>query len=247
MATDGDVEAPRHGENVAAVEERIRQGILRGEIEPGSIWSQVALGESLGVGRTPIREALRLLQRDGLVLNAPRRRVMIAPLSARDAEELYISRIALETVAIRLTVPQMTTREVAELEGHRAQMDRYVQERDPVGIDIPHRNFHLALVAGGGERIVGEVGLLFDHGQRYRFAYGTTEKDHWTLRSEEHNQLLEAAAERDGDKAGRLLAEHYAHTARLVFEALDPGYDLTRLRRTLQMTIPGSEKALRIN
>src|SRR3954452_19843490 len=77
--------APRDGQNVAAVHDRLRAAILSGEIAAGQATSQSTLARDFGAGPTPIREALRMLQREGLVLAEPNRRVRIAELSAPDA------------------------------------------------------------------------------------------------------------------------------------------------------------------
>jgi len=86
------------GQSFVAVHTRLRAAILSGEIPEGATTSQAMLAERFGVGRTPLREALRMLQREGLVISQPNHRVRIAELSSEDAEELYIMRIALEAV-----------------------------------------------------------------------------------------------------------------------------------------------------
>jgi DNA-binding GntR family transcriptional regulator len=187
---------------------------------------------------------LRLLQREGLIVNAPNRRVQIAGLSGDDAEELYIMRVALETVAVRLTVPRLGPADFAELEGYMAQMDHYIQARDGAGLREPHRDFHTRLISAAGNRGVNEMSALFDHAERYRLAFGAHSDDDWTLRSAEHRGILDAAAATDSELTARRLAEHYAHTARLVFEGLDPRRDVSRLRAALQAVAPGSESAL---
>ncbi len=234
----------RDGQNVATVQERLREAILTGEIPAGSTTSQVALGDRLGAGRTPVREALRLLQREGLVDSEPNRRVRVAALSGTDAEELYVMRIALEVVAVRITVPELRSADVAELEGLMAQMEHYMRARDAVGLRAPHRAFHRGLVAGAGARVVGEITQLFDHAERYRTAHGAPTTGEWELRAAEHRAILDAAATGDAGGAARRLAEHYAHTAMLVFASLDPGHDLARLRLTLETCAPGAERAL---
>jgi DNA-binding GntR family transcriptional regulator len=96
-ATSGSTSA-RDGLNVAVVHDQLRQAILRGDVPPGPATSQLVLARELGVGRTPLREALRMLQSEGLVISEPNRRVRIAELSIADAEELYVMRILLEAV-----------------------------------------------------------------------------------------------------------------------------------------------------
>src|SRR3954466_7502581 len=143
----------RDGQHVALVHTRLRDAILRGELPAGQTTSQVTLARDLDVGRTPLREALRMLQREGLVVSEPNRRVRIAELSTAAAEALYVMRIALEAVAIRITVPTLTSTDIAELEGYMAQMDHYMRADDRRGLRLPHRAFHDRLVSAAGERV----------------------------------------------------------------------------------------------
>ena len=234
----------RDGQHVAIVHERLRDAILRGEIEAGATTSQTALAKQLDAGRTPLREALRMLQREGLVISEPNRRVRIAELSSDDAEELYIMRISLECVAIRITVPTLISDDFAALEGYMAQMDHYMRADDMRGWRVPHLAFHNRLVAGAGTRVGVEIDELFDHAERYRLRWGVTGA--WEDRAAEHRAILDAAAAGDQDVAALRLAEHYARTAALIFAGLDPDHNLARLRTTMQTVAPGSEKKLKI-
>jgi DNA-binding GntR family transcriptional regulator len=237
----------RDGQHVALVHDRLRDAILRGELPAGQTTSQVTLARDLDVGRTPLREALRLLQREGLVVSEPNRRVRIAGLSSTDAEELYVMRIALEAVAVRITVPALRSSDFAELEGYMAQMDHYMRLDDRRGMRGPHRAFHDRLVGAAGERVTTTIGQLFDHGERYRLRYGATTPERWDQRRAEHRGILDAAAAGDADLAARRLVEHYAQTAKLIFAAIDPEHDLARLRTTMATVAPGSEGALTLD
>jgi GntR family transcriptional regulator, rspAB operon transcriptional repressor len=232
------------GQSFVAVHARLRAAILAGEIPEGAVTSQATLAERFGVGRTPLREALRMLQREGLVISQPNHRVRIAELSSEDAEELYIMRIALEAVAIRVTVPVLTGADLAELDGLMAQMDHYMKLRDHVGHRDPHRQFHHRLVYAAGPRVSDEIDELFDHAERYRRRFGAA--DSWEARRAEHRAILDAAAAGDADLAARHLAAHYAQTAAFIFAAIDPEHDLARLRTTIATVAPGAEDALRL-
>src|SRR3954469_11506412 len=199
----------RDGQPVALVHDRLRAAILRGELAAGETTSQVTLARDLDVGRTPLREALRLLHREGLVGSERNRRVGIAELSSTDAEELYVMRIALEAVAIRITVPTLTSTDFAELEGWMAQMEHYMRSDDRRGLRLPHRAFHDRLVHAAGERVTTTIGQLFDHGERYRLAYGATTRERWAQRPAEHREILDAAAAGDADLAAERLTAHY--------------------------------------
>jgi DNA-binding GntR family transcriptional regulator len=231
------------GQSFVAVHARLRAAILSGEIAEGAVTSQATLAERFGVGRTPLREALRMLQREGLVISQPNHRVRIAELSSEDAEELYIMRIALEAVAIRVTVPVLTSADLAELDGLMAQMDHYMKLRDHVGHREPHRQFHYRLVYAAGPRVSERIDELFDHAERYRRRFGAA--DSWEARRAEHRAILDAVGEGDREAAADLLADHYLHTVRLVFGELDPGHDLARLRETVAIVAPGAVDHIR--
>ncbi len=239
-----DTRAPelRDGQNVADVHKALRSAILNGELEPGSSVSQARLAQTFGAGRTPIREALRMLQREGLVIAAPNRQMQIASLSAEDFEQVLLARLALETVAIRITVPRLTSNDFAALEGYLAQMEHYQKVGDQLGLGKPHRAFHHTLIAAAGTRVNAEIAELTDHVERYRLRFNAAEN--FAERRTEHRAILEAAASGDADGAAERLAEHYVRTFPLVFNVLDPDYDLSRLRTTLRAVVPGAEAAL---
>lgn len=101
------------GQNTDDVYERVRGAILDGELAAGTVMSQVALAEELGISRTPLREALRLLQGEGLIEAEPNRRVRVAPMTASDMEELCVMRVTLEAEARRLSVPMLAPEDLA--------------------------------------------------------------------------------------------------------------------------------------
>src|SRR3954453_15759972 len=204
--------APRDGQNVAAVHDRLRAAILSGEIPAGQATSQSTLARDFGAGRTPIREALRMLQREGLVLAEPNRRVRIAELSASDAEELYVARIALEAVAVRITVPALTADDLAALEGLMAQMDFYMRRRDTDGLRAPHGEFPARLVAGAGPRVTTLLRQLFDHAERYRRAFGGIGPEGLGGPPRQTRDILDAAGAREAQGAPRRLVPRHAGT-----------------------------------
>jgi GntR family transcriptional regulator, rspAB operon transcriptional repressor len=238
-----DATKTRDGQNVALVHDRLRRDILSGEIPAGET-SQLALARELEVGRTPLREALRMLQHEGLVISEPNRRVRVAELTPEDAEQLYTMRISLEAMAVRLTVPDLGSAEVAELEGLLAQMEHYMRRQDSAGLRAPHRAFHACLVVGAGERTAATISLLFDHAERYRRTFAGSDQESWNERAAEHRGIVDAAATGDPDLTIERLLSHYLQTSARVFAGLDPDYDPRRLRITCAALAPGSERAL---
>lgn len=120
-------EHPIDGQNVGAIHERIRDAVLRGEIAPGDEVSQVRLTRHLGVSRTPLREALRMLVHEDPLEGQPGCQMRVAGFSVQDMEQLYVQRISLETVAIRITAPRLTGVEPDPMRMHHAQTRRYAE------------------------------------------------------------------------------------------------------------------------
>jgi DNA-binding GntR family transcriptional regulator len=232
----------RDGQTVAVVYGKLCHAILDGEIPPGRVTSQLDLARDLDVGRTPLREALRMLEHEGLVVLDPHRRVRIAPLSLADAEDLYVMRVALETVAVRITVPQLKDEDIAELEGLMAQMDHLAETGSPRFTDA-HFAFHGSLCNRAGDRVNELMGQLGSHAERYRVSYAETTPAEWPKRRAEHRAILDAARADDPGLAAEELAAHYVRTARLIAAALEPGSPLERLRQTVAMTAPGALRA----
>jgi GntR family transcriptional regulator, rspAB operon transcriptional repressor len=221
-----------NGRGTDAVYQRVREAILDGGITPGATMSQVALADELGISRTPLREALRMLQSEGLVHAEPNRRVRVAAASARDLEELYVMRVTLEAEAIRLAVPRMTAEQIAQLEGFNAEMAHFAEVKDYRRWVVPHQAFHRALTAPAGERLTALLGQLFDHAERYRRMHIGHGPSAWATK--DHRAILDACKREDRERAGRLLAGHLARTAFELVEHLEPGYEPALLEQTLE-------------
>jgi DNA-binding GntR family transcriptional regulator len=224
------------------VYEKVREAILDGELAPGTVMSQVALADELGISRTPLREALRMLQSEGLIDAEPNRRVRVAPLSATDLEDLCIIRVTLESEALLLSVPRMTPEDLAGLEGHMAEMAHYAAAEDYRRWVVPHRAFHRSLTAAAGERLNQLLGQLFDHAERYRRLHIGHGPSAWATAG--HRDILDACKRGDKELGARLLASHLARTAFEVSELIDPEYEPLKLKETLEHT--GAELPRRV-
>jgi DNA-binding GntR family transcriptional regulator len=221
---------PTDPQHVDVVFARVRDAILRAEIAPGEEIRQERVARELQVSRTPLREALRMLEREGLVDAAPNRSYRASHYSLPDLEQLYIMRLPLEAAAIRLTIPQLGSREIGALEGEMAQMGHFAQIRDYELWEVPHRAFHAGLVAKAGERITRVLRQLSDHSERYRRLYTTQLPLAWSRGVDQHRGILDACAAGDADLGARRLAQHLVATVEHVIDAIDPGYDPAGLR-----------------
>jgi DNA-binding GntR family transcriptional regulator len=226
-------------QGVAVIRDRLREAIVTGELGPDTVATQTQLADALGVSRTPLREALRMLELEGLIVRETNRRFRIAGFSLDDLEELYIMRISLELSALRVTLRTFDHADHAELEGLMAQMERFALVSDWVGFEQPHRSFHMRLVGGVGPRVGEQMRRLWDHATRYRSAWGGVvhgrePDDGWALRRTEHRALLDAVEEGDVEAAASVLASHYARTALDIAAKVDASNGMERLRTILE-------------
>jgi DNA-binding GntR family transcriptional regulator len=216
------------------VHARLRDDILRGEFDPRVPISQVQLAARLGVSRTPLREALRMLQREGLIDSEPNRRVRVRALSVADLEQLYALRVMVEALAVRLSVPLMTPEDFQAMRGALSDMEALAKDRDLDAWERAHHTYHELLRAHAGERFARLAGDLSDHTERYRRVY-MGEPRAWRAAAEEHRAVADACGARDGSLASALLARHLARTALSLMAAISPEHDPVPIREALRM------------
>lgn len=224
-------------DNTQAAYEQLRGAILAGDLAPGSIVSQVRLASELNTSRTPLREALRLLQTEGLVQADFNRRVRVAPLSVDDLEALYAMRLASESLAVRLTVPRLTDDDLVRLREDLEAVHGQHESARPPDIAAAHRSFHGRLFGGVGERFRRHVEDLWDQAERYRVIYQEYDKHRAALVAlamREHELILEAAEARDGVVCGRRVAEHLARSALTIIAKVDGSHDAHVIRESLR-------------
>jgi DNA-binding GntR family transcriptional regulator len=221
------------GRNVSLVFDHLRGAILHGELAPGDELSQVGLARHLGVSRTPLREALRMLISEGLVEAAPNRRLRVAGFSMADMAELYVERITLEAVAVRITTARLTRHDIAHMEGLLAEMDHFAAEDDHESWELCNRRLHEAFAGAAGRRVLDRLAQLSHYTERYRRAYTMGDARAWSAGRAQHRRIVDACKRRDADAAARALAEHLAHTALGVIAMVEPAYDASALRTAI--------------
>lgn len=198
----------------------IRNQILTGQLRPGSVVSQVRLANELQISRTPLREALRQLTSEGLVISDFNRRIRISELDLDDFDEIYAMRLALEPLGINATVPRLTIKQKDQLREHVAVMGRAIDQRDIELFRDHHKGFHLGLVQRSGWRLNRTVTELWDHSERYRLAYLHLDQgrddilshERFRISQDEHEQILEAALAGDSTLCSHRLVAHLQRT-----------------------------------
>lgn len=132
---------------VDVIVETLQAYIASGAVRPGDRLPEERLTDRLGVSRPPLREAMRLLERDGILKRLPNRGVIVAPLSAKDAEEIYSLRWALERFALELALPIEDPGRLEPLRTAILQMRRSAGSDDIHGLVAANLSFHTAMCA----------------------------------------------------------------------------------------------------
>jgi DNA-binding GntR family transcriptional regulator len=228
--------------------ERVRRAILDGSLQPGVPISQVRLAAELQVSRTPLREALRLLENEGLVESDYNRRVRAKPLTMPDLEALTAMRLTAEPLGVRLTAPTLSAERLRAIRSIMEELHGGVATgADAKALALLHRRFHFAFFEGAEGRLRGHLENLWDQGERYRHIYVQVAGEHQALlhsTMREHELILQAADARDGRVCSWRVAEHIARTALAVIHQVDVAYDPSAIREALALVTENASSAV---
>lgn len=203
-AHPAEVGASRAG-MVAAVTERLREEILSGALPAGTQLRQDHIAAAHGVSHIPVREAFRRLEADGLVTTIPRRGAFVSRMSGEDAREITEMRVALEGLAVRLSVPSAPAANLAAAENALRVAGRSADISDWSEMNL---QFHRALYASCGRpRLLAAIEGLWAQVDRYlRLVFEIA--DYQDKSHAEHVAILEAYQRRDVATAERLVTVH---------------------------------------
>ena len=192
----------------ASVAARLRDLILDGELPGGTPLALAPLAESLNVSVMPVREALRLLGAEGLVVVRPRRGALVSEPSIEEAEEIYAVRIALESLCARHATARLSTEDVADLREAYARMASAVRSNDVRSFVSSDHEFHLRLYrVSGRDRLVTSIEDLVRRSLRY-VPYLHRSREAQADPLEAHRPLLSAIELRDVELVETLTRTH---------------------------------------
>ena len=183
----------------------IRRAIEDGALAPGQRLRMSQLEGDLGMSPTPIREALRLLQADGLLEHQPHRGMIVAEYTAEKAEEIYRIRVALEPLATGLTAERATDAELGNLAALHAQLARAVASGSDVTAVALNAEWHRAIYAACGSRYLQEFISRLWTALPVSAVWLSTRAQRSV---EEHGAVMDALMARDGKVAGELMGGH---------------------------------------
>ena len=144
------VDLPEARQAIPYVHAYLRECILDGTLSPGTKLSQVSLAAQLGISRTPLREVLRMLQEEGLVEIEPNQRTRVAGLDPQELDDVYASRILLETLALSMTIGHFGAKARAEAKRLLTAMRRAAKSGDFDAWFAAHTDYHRVCTRGGG-------------------------------------------------------------------------------------------------
>jgi DNA-binding GntR family transcriptional regulator len=225
-------DAGRRG--VAGIFEALRTSILEGRWAGGEVLNQVHLARELGVSRTPLREAIRMLQADGLVQAERQQRVRVRPIEAHQVDTLYAQRIMLEAVAVEITLPKLTKSDL-----HRArELLALTNTSEPEASEArlaAHAEFHALLTSKSSESLRQQLTTYSDYSDRYRRLYRQVDTTGGELAKSDHVAIMSAAAAGDVLGTVRALNLHYSRTAIVVIGSIDPVYVPQAVRTAMRL------------
>ena len=188
----------------------LRRAILRGKIKPGERLREVKLGKLLGTGRTPIREAIRLLEQENLVTIIPGSGARVSRMTVSDLQEVMEVRSALEQLSAGLACVRITEEEKEELYEAYNAFVRSTQSEDSIMIADADVRFHnLILKAAKNQKLGKILDGLADNIYRYRYEF-IREDGHYEDLVREHKELYEAVISGDREVAEKAARGHIA-------------------------------------
>ena len=199
----------------------LRQGILKGDLKPGERLMEIHLADRLGVSRTPIREAIRMLELEGLVTMIPRKGAEVARISKQDLRDVLEVRKSLDSLAVRLACDRITDEEKDELRKTEEDFEQSIRKGDVTSIAEADVRFHdVILKAGKNGRLMQMINNLAERMFRYRLEYIKDSRNHSRL-IEEHRKIIEYIVDGDKDSACEAIETHIDNQEKNVISQLE--------------------------
>ncbi|WP_132243272.1 GntR family transcriptional regulator [Marinisporobacter balticus] len=188
--------------------ENLRNAILNGDLKPSERLMEVQIAEQLGVSRTPVREAIRKLELEGLVIMVARKGAYVADVSIKDILDVLEVRSVLEGLAASLAAERMAEEELEKLELISYHFKRCLESGDTDGMIEKDMQFHDAILYSTRNAKLIQISQgLQEQVQRFRITYFVEYNQSKEVLSE-HQQILESIANRDAEKAQKAAQHH---------------------------------------
>lgn len=198
----------------------LRDAILKGELEPGEHLMEVQLAGKLGVSRTPIREAIRQLQAEGLVVMTPRKGAVVAEITKEDLTDVLEVRKTLEKFAVELACINISEDELKSLHQCHDIFKSALEQKDLTDIANKDEGFHDVIYsATRNKRLIQILNNLREQIYRYRLEY-IKDDEKWFTLIDEHDKLIRAIEEKDVETAKDVIEAHINNQEQTILENL---------------------------
>ena len=199
----------------------LKQAIIRGNMSPGEWLVESHIADTLGISRTPVREAIHKLEREGLIERQPRGGFTVLGLTRDDIEETFGIRAVLEGYAARLAAVKHHNKELAPLEKKIDEFEKYLEQKEQTELTRINTEFHDLLYAlSKSPKLVHMINGLRD--QIFRFRQMILKESKMAkISNEDHKQMLEFIRKRDADGVEALVRGHIIRGQEMVLEAFD--------------------------
>ena len=209
LAAEGPVsQMPLH----ATVARQLREIIIQGRLKPGERIYEKELADYLAVSRTPLREALRILEGEGLIEHQPNRGARVSHITTDQLIELFEALAGIERICAELTAKRILDREIQELRALHEEMYAFHTGRDRDGYFELNDRIHRAIVElSENSKLVTFHDKLIGGAKRARYM-AIQYPERWDESVEEHRQILAAIEARDAQRVGPLVERHVRAT-----------------------------------
>lgn len=188
--------------------ESLREAIISGALPPSERLMEIQLAEEMGVSRTPVREAIRKLELEGLVVMIPRKGAYVAGMSIKDIVDVFEIRGALEGLAAELAAERATDEELETMERYLVKISEEIESGDLSKVVETDTDFHTFIYkASRNARLSQIINNLREQIQRFRTT-SLSFPGRMKIALEEHRKIVEAVSSRDGELARKLAQEH---------------------------------------
>jgi DNA-binding GntR family transcriptional regulator len=201
--------------------ENLKQAIIRGEMAPGDRLVESRLADALDISRTPVREAIHKLEREGLLRRLPKGGFVVMNLSREDIEETIGIRCVLESYAARLAAENYTEQDLLPLEEKIREFQKFLDEGQLDELPRINTEFHnLFYALSRSPKLIKMINDLRDQISRFRKILLKNDKLAEGS-NEDHKKMLEAIRERDVNRVERVVKQHIARGLRIVLNAIE--------------------------
>ena len=198
----------------------LRQAILTGELKPGERLMEIQLAQKLGVSRTPVREAIRKLELEGLVVMIPRKGAEVAKITVRDLKDALEVRMAIDSLSVKLACERLDENDKTEIKQACVAFREAVKSKNVQAIVEGDERFHNTIYrASKNQKLITIAMNLREQVYRYRFEYVKDFSYHENL-IREHDQITEAILKGDVETAQKIMKEHIYNQEQIVIRNL---------------------------